>query len=191
MSDLRFLSLRFCIKVIAELSEIIWLRNGDTMSSEEENDRDRLIYEIVVDRYQQEWKRTNDLDSKANTVTGIAGLLATLSGGITAGITQILPNMHYKYLLLIPLIVFVLSAILGLMAYWLTSFSAIDPEALIREYGNRTRTEVTRRVTRTISILTMENFQRNQRKVIWLYLAFVSLVVAIGLFFIVTFVNVV
>jgi len=160
------------------------------MSSEEENS-DSLIYEIVADRFQQEWRRTNDLDSKANNVTGFAGLLATLSGGITAGLTQIYPKMHHTNLFIIPLIVFVVSAFFGLMSYWLTSFSAIDPEALIREYKNKTKTEVIRRVAPTISILTMENFQRNQRKVICLYLAFSLLVAAIALFFAVTIVNIV
>jgi hypothetical protein len=120
---------------------------------------------------------------------GFAGLLAALSGGITAGITEILPQMHYKYLFIIPLIVFVLSAIFGLLAYWLTSFSAIDPDALIREYVNRTETEVLRTVVPTISILTMDNFQRNQRKVRWLYVAFLLLVLAICLFFAITIVN--
>ena len=159
------------------------------MSEKEERGRDKLIYEIVVDRFEQEWKRTNDLDSKANNVTGFAGLLATLSGGITAGITEILPQMNYKYLFVIPLIVFVLSSVFGLLAYWLTSYGAIDPNALIQEYGNRTETEVIRTVVPTISILTMENFQRNQRKVRWLYGAFLLLVLAIGLFFAITIVN--
>lgn len=159
------------------------------MSSEEERGRDKLIYEIIVDRFEQEWKRTNDLDSKASNATGFAGLLATLSGGITAGITEILPQMHYKYLFVIPLIVFVLSAVFGLLAYWLTSFSAIDPEALIREYANRTEMEVLRTFVATTSVLTMDNFQRNQRKVRWLYLAFLLLVTAIGLFFVTTIVN--
>jgi hypothetical protein len=159
------------------------------MSSDEERNRDKLIYEIIVDRYEQEWKRTNDLDSKASNITGFAGLLATLSGGITAGITQILPQMHYKYLFVMPLIVFVLSAVSGLMAYWLTSFSAISPEALIQEYANRTEREVLRRFVATTSLLTMDNFHRNQRKVKWLYPAFLLLVGAIGLFFVITIVN--
>jgi len=159
------------------------------MSSNEERNRDRLIYKIIVDRFEQEWKRTNDLDSKASNVTGFAGLLATLSGGITAGIAEILPQMHYKYLFVIPLIVFVLSAVFGLLAYWLTSFSAINPDALIREYRDRTEMEVLRRFVPTISILTMDNFQRNQRKVRWLYIAFLLLVLAIGLFFVITIVN--
>jgi hypothetical protein len=159
------------------------------MSSEEERSRDKLIYEIIVDRFEQEWKRTDDLDSKASNVTGFAGLLATLSGGITAGITEILPQMHYKYLFVIPLIVFVLSAVFGLLAYWLTSFSAIDPDALIREYANKTETQVLRTFVATTSMLTMDNFQRNQRKVRWLYVALLLLVLAIGLFFVITIVN--
>jgi hypothetical protein len=159
------------------------------MSSEEERSRDKLIYEIIVDRFEQEWKRTDDLDSKASNVTGFAGLLATLSGGITAGITEILPQMHYKYLFVIPLIVFVLSAVFGLLAYWLTSFSAIDPDALIREYANKTEMQVLRTFVATTSMLTMDNFQRNQRKVRWLYVALLLLVLAIGLFFVITIVN--
>ena len=159
------------------------------MSLEEEEKRDDLIYHIVVERYKQEWKRTKDLDSKANNVIGSAGLLATLSGGITAGITKLLPQMQYEYLFVIPLIVFVLSAVFGLLAYWLTSFSAIDPDAIIREYGNRPRTELLRTFVATTSIVTMDNFQRNQRKVKWLYVAFVMLVLGIGLFFAITILN--
>lgn len=161
------------------------------MSSEEERERrrDKLIYEIIVDRFKQEWKRTDDLDSKASSVIGFAGVLATLNGGIVAGITEIIPQMQYKHLFVIPLIIFVLSAVFGLLAYWLTSFSAIDPEAMIREYADRTETEVLRTFVATTSILTMDNFQRNQRKVKFLYVAFVLLVVAIGLFFVFTIVN--
>jgi hypothetical protein len=153
------------------------------MSSDGEKRRDKLIYDIIVNRFGQEWKRTNDLDSKASNVMGFAGLLATLSGGITAGITEILPEMHYKSLFMIPLVIFVLSAVFGLSAYWLTSFSAIDPEAMIREYADKPETVVLRAFVATISILTMDNFKRNQRKVRLLYVAFVFLVLAIVLFF--------
>jgi len=183
---------------LEELTELKHLKNigrdyevseVSEMSLEEEQKRDKLIYKIIVDRFRQEWKRTSDLDSKASNVIGFAGLLATLSGGITTGITKLLPQMHYEYLYVIPLIVFVLSAIFGLFAYWMTSFSAIDPDAMIREYSNRTETEVLRTFVATTSILTMDNFQRNQRKVKWLYVAFVLLVLAIGLFFVITIVN--
>lgn len=159
------------------------------MSSEEERRRDKLIYDIVVERFKQEWKRTNDLDSKANSVTGFAGLLATLNGGIVAGITEILPKMPYKHLFLIPLIIFVLTAVFGLLAYWVTNFKAIDPEAVIQEYAREPETGVLKTYVATISLLTMDNFQQNNRKMRLLYSAFILLVVAIGLFFIFTIIN--
>jgi len=155
------------------------------MSSDGERNRDKLIYEIIVDRYDQEWKRTNDIDSKASSVTGFAGLLATL----TAGISELLPQTHYKLLFLIPLVIFILSAVFGLLAYWVRNFGAIHPDALIHEYANKTETEVLRRYVATTSLLTMNNFECNKGKARWLNVAFSLLVLAIGLFFVIGIVN--
>jgi hypothetical protein len=82
------------------------------ITSEEESKRDKLIYDVVNDRYDQEWKRTNDLDSKASNVTGFAGLLATLTGGVS----EFFPQCTYEWLFLVPLTLFIASAILGLWA---------------------------------------------------------------------------
>jgi len=155
------------------------------MSSEEEKKRDELIYKIIIDRYDQEWKRTNDIDSKASSVTGFAGLLATL----TAGISELLPQIHYRFLFLIPLVIFILSAVFGLLAYWVRNFGAIHPDALIHEYSDKTETEVLRRYVATTSLLTMNNFEYNKGKARWLNVAFSLLVLAIGLFFVIAIVN--
>ena len=144
----------------------------------DEEERDELIYKIVVDRYDLEWKRTNDLDSKASSVIGFSGLLATL----TAGITELLPESYFKFLLYIPLVVFVISAIFGLRSYWIMEWEATDPEALIQRYSNRTKVEVLRTFVATTSEMTMLNFVNNQRKVKWIYRAFVLLILAIVLF---------
>lgn len=146
-------------------------------SNEEKNEE--LLYKLILDRYNLEWKRTNDLDSKASNVTGFAGLLATL----TVGITEFLPDSPYKYLLTIPLIIFILSAVLGLLAYWITSWEAINPEALIERYENRTKTETLQRVIPTISDMTLINYYGNQSKVKWILWAFIMLISAILLFF--------
>jgi hypothetical protein len=155
------------------------------MSSDEERNRDKLIYEIIVDRYDQEWKRTNDIDSKASSVTGFAGLLATL----TASISGLVPQAHYSFLFLIPLAIFILSAVFGLLALWLRDFGAIQPDVFIDEYANKTETEVLRRYGGTTSMLTMYNFEYNKDKTKWLNRAFSLLVFGIGLFFAIALVN--
>jgi len=155
------------------------------MSSEDEEKRDKLIYEIIVDRYNLEWKRTNDLDSKASSVTGFAGLLATL----TAGIAKLFPESPYSFLLFVPLTVFILSAVSGLWAYWITDFIAINPDTLIQEYAEKTKTEVLRTFVATTSEITMLNYSFNQRKVRRIYGAFILLVVAIGLFFAISIIS--
>jgi hypothetical protein len=146
---------------------------------------DKLIYETVNKRYELEWKRTNDLDSKASNVTGFAGLLATL----TAGITRFLPNMHYDWLFLLPLTLFILSALFGLLASWITSFTAIQPDALIDRYKDKTEIDVLIAVTATTSKHTLYNFSLNQRKVLRIYASYLLLVLAVVLFFVVTIIN--
>lgn len=155
------------------------------MSSEEENKRNKLIYEIIVDRYDLEWKRTNDLDTKASSVTGFAGILATL----TAGISEFFPQAHYKVLFLIPLTLLIFSTISGLWAYWITSFDAINPDVLIQEYKDTTETEILVDVSATMSEHTMHNFILNQWKVRRIYGAFIFLASAIGLLFVFVIVN--
>ena len=155
------------------------------MSQKAASKRDKLIYEAVIDRYKLEWKRTNDIDSKASNVTGFAGLLATL----TAGITRFLPNAHYEVLFLIPLTLFILSALFGLLAYWITSFDAINPDALIEGYKDRTEIDVLIAITATTSKHTIHNYSLNQRKVWRIYASFVLLVLAVLLFFVVSIIN--
>jgi hypothetical protein len=149
------------------------------MSSEEDRKRNDLIYKIIVDRYDLEWKRTNDLDTKASNVTGIAGILTALMAGISGFFQQ----AHYKWLFLIPLAFLIFSAISGLWAYWISSFDAINPNVLIEEYKETAETKILEDVSATMSKHTMHNFLVNQRKVRRIYGAFIFLVLAIGLFF--------
>jgi hypothetical protein len=155
------------------------------MSSVDERNRDKLIYEVIVDRFEREWKRTNEIDTKASSVTGFAGLLATL----TAGISGLLPQAHYNLLFLIPLTIFILSAGYGLLSLWLRDFGAIQPDAFIHEYANKTETEVLRRYVGTTSMLTMHNFEYNKDKTKLLNVAFSLLVLGIGLSFVVAILN--
>lgn len=153
--------------------------------SDEEKQRDKLIYEIVGKRYDLEIQRTNDLDTKANNITGFAGLLATLVGSIIG----FLPKGLDESLFLIPLILLITSAILGLLAYWIKSYSAIQPVALIEEYKESSETRLLREATYTIAQNTMQNHSVNKEKVWLIKGASTLLVIAISLFFIIAIIN--
>ncbi len=90
---------------------------------------------------------------------------------------------------MLPLGLFVLSAALALWAYWITDFVAINPVELIQRYKNKTERELVQRFTATNSEHTMINYEFNQRKVRWIYAAFSSLILAIGLFLLIAFMN--
>jgi hypothetical protein len=153
--------------------------------STEEKQRDKLIYEIVMNRYNQEWKRTNNLDSKASNVTGFAGLLATL----TAGATELFPQTNYSLLFLIPLGFLILSAVLGLLAYWIKNYSAIAPDSFINKYHNKTETQILRAYTASISKNTVVNNEINDKKVKIIKTAFAFLVFSIVLFLVLSIIN--
>ena len=159
------------------------------MSQGTASKRDKLIYEVVNDRYELEWKRTNDIDSKASNLTGFAGLLATLTSTLTAGITRFLPHVHYEILFLIPLTLFIFSVFFGLLALWTTSFDAINPQALIDGYSNKTELATLIAVTATMSKHTLHNASLNGRKIKRIYVSLVLLVLAVILFFVVSIIN--
>jgi hypothetical protein len=143
--------------------------------TEEETSGDKLLYDIVIERYNQEWDRTNDLDSKANNAITFSGLLSTLS----AAFAQFSILETHAYLLLIPTAIFISSAIVGLMAHWTEKFTTIDPRLLIQKYGDKTRDEILRMFTSTVSEITMSNQEKNQSKAQFVSLALSLLVIAI------------
>jgi hypothetical protein len=96
----------------------------------EKRNRDRLIYEAVIRRHEQELSVTNSLDSKANNVTAFAGVFAAL----IIAIAGYLPQGQYQYLLLFPLTLLIVVAILGLSAFGVKTFDAIQPRAFIDTY---------------------------------------------------------
>ncbi len=153
--------------------------------TEKEKQRDKLIYDIIVDRHAQELQRTNDLDSKANNVTGFSGVLATL----IAAISGYLPNAHYPLLFIIPLTLLIISAILGLFAYRVKIYSAIEPIKFIDEYKNQSETNVLREYTATIAQNTMNNHKVHEEKANLIAWAFGLMVLAISLFFVFVIIN--
>ena len=148
----------------------------------EEAKRDRLIYEIVVRRYDQEMQRATDLDTKANNVIGIAGLLVTIVGGIIS----LSSNIGNPTLLLMPEILLVMSAGLGLLAHWIKNYSAIQPIAVIEEYKERSKIQLLREYTYQTAQNTMDNHLVNTEKAWFINVASILLILAISLFIVST-----
>jgi len=147
--------------------------------SEEDRQRDKLIYDIILDRYNLEWNSHNELDSKASGLVGFAGVLATLS----VGVAQFVSNPSYRPLLYLPSLFFIVSVIFGLFGYGLGEYKTIRPNVFIETYANKTKTEVLRPYVATISEMTLHNFRQNQNKVKWIRLALIFLITAIALSF--------
>jgi hypothetical protein len=132
-----------------------------------------------------EAQRSSDLDSKANNITGIAGVLAAL----IAAIAGYLPQSRYPLLFIIPLVFLVISAIFGILAYWVKTYWAIKPTAIIDEYKDQPEDKVLREYTATVSKNIMDNHAVNDQKADRIQFGLVFLVVAITLFFIVAIIN--
>jgi hypothetical protein len=150
--------------------------------SKEEKQRDKLIYDIILDRYNLEWNSHNELDSKASGLVGFAGVLATL----TVGVAQFVPNPSYGPLFYLPSLFFIVTVIFGLFGYGLGKYKTIRPNVFIETYKNKTKTEVLREYVATISEMTMHNLHQNQNKVKWIRLALIFLITAIALSFFIT-----
>ncbi|MCL5876825.1 MAG: hypothetical protein M1540_03330 [Candidatus Bathyarchaeota archaeon] len=155
------------------------------MTQGKAENRDKLIYDAVNDRYALEWKRTDDLDAKANNLTGFAGLLATL----TAGITTLIPKANHDYLFLVPLILLIISALFGILASWITSFRGMNPQKIIEGYKDKTELETLIAITATTSEHTLHNFSLNGKKVRYISASFIVLILAVISFLIVSIIN--
>ena len=160
-------------------------KKNEAKTNKEEKERAKLIYEIVTKRYDREWQRTKDLDSKASGVTGFAGILATL----IVGISKVIPQVKYDWLLITAVVLLVISAFLGVCAYWTKSYFDINPNSFIEKYKDKEETEILMRFTGTTSQNTMFNDKANREKVIFIELAFAFLVLAISLFLIFSILN--
>jgi hypothetical protein len=52
----------------------------DQKSKEETERRDRLIFELITERFRLEWQRISDLDGKAMGIIGFVGIIYPILG---------------------------------------------------------------------------------------------------------------
>jgi hypothetical protein len=95
-------------------------------SKEETEKRDRLIFELVTERFRLEWQRISDLDGKAIGIIGFVGIIISLQAGLGGYLLKEVPGTSGFY---IPLCILFLSSVIlllcsilcGLKAYFIQS----------------------------------------------------------------------
>jgi hypothetical protein len=109
---------------------------------------------------------------------------------LSAAVLGFIPKGHFEYLFSVPLAAFIVVAVLGLLAYWITDFENINPDSVINFYSESSEKEVLRAFVATTSKITISNSSRNQRKANLIYAALTLLVVSISLFFVFSIINI-
>ena len=159
------------------------LLNTDPTTEE----RDKLVYDMVYNRYEYEDQRTRDLDGKSSGIIGIAGIIISLQAGIAIFVAKEIPNILHNF----PFIIVFLSGIFTLMfsilsalkAYNLQKWNVVpDPKHLIEEYAkkNRNKIDILRIITWEICCAVYENKIENNNKVYFIKCSFLFLVFGIG-----------
>jgi hypothetical protein len=156
-------------------------------ASVEAEKRDKLIYEVILRCHEEERKRTNELDSKANNALVFSGILTTL----IAGIVGFLPDSNFRLLFVLPLVLLIISAIRALTAYSVKVYSAIQPVLFINEYSNATETKTLREYVATVANCSKTNSDRNDEKASTIKSSSTLMVISVTLFFIIVILNIV
>jgi hypothetical protein len=153
--------------------------------SKDEKERDKLIYEIIVNRHDQELQRTNDLDSKANNLTGFSGVLA----GLMVALFTYLPEDTYSNYFLVPMVLLIAAAVMGFWTFRIKTYSSIEPCQIIEQYADKTYTQTLREYATTTAQNTMQNHNVNEQKAKSLKYSFELVIIAISLFFVIAILN--
>jgi len=155
------------------------------ISEQEEKERNHLIHDIVVKRYEQELQRTSHLDGKAYNIIGISGVLSAL----IVAVVGYLPQWQHTWLFTAPISCLIVSAVLGLIAYQVKIYEAIQPREFIDSYKDKTLKTTLTRYTGTIADSTIKNHTIHEKKAKLITYASILLVISIALFFIITIAN--
>lgn len=159
------------------------LLNSDQTTEE----RDKLVHDMIYNRYEYENQRTRDLDGKSSGIIGIAGIIVSLQAGIAIfavkEIPNILNNFPFFIVFLSGIFILMYSILCALKAYNLQKWKVVpEPKHLIEAYAkkNRTKIDILRMVTEEICIAIYENKIQNNNKVDFIKYSFLFLVFGIG-----------
>lgn len=136
-------------------------------STPEDSERDVLIFELIKRRLDNEWRRINDLDSKANNLVGFVSVVVSLLLGVaTFELSASLAcKIHLSILYFMGIGFLITSIILALSGSKIRRWSDVpDVQYLIREYTKRPYEEVLKRNAGEMANAVMQIEKQNNRK---------------------------
>lgn len=110
-------------------------------------ERDKLIYDSIVSRYNIEWDRFKIIDGKASGIVSFVGIITGLMAGMGAILLNGAPRTPILFTIMecvfiVGIILLTISIGCGLKSYYVRTWKFV-PEAqyLIEEYGKKIEVE--------------------------------------------------
>lgn len=153
------------------------------------SERDRLIYDIAIDKYKFEWERFAQIENKATTTFGFIGVIFSLE--ITTGL-YILDNAQNGYILnqlslfffASSLVFLFISIIFGLNSFWMKKWMVVPNIKYFMDnyvYVDKNSTEMIRNLYNIYEEAITHNFKNNEDKAANLELSLKYFAVGISL----------
>ncbi len=154
------------------------------------NEKDKYIYELVFSRFNLEWTRLNDLDSKAGNIIGFASLIIALEiNFISENFNKIQADETYimNFYLIIASVVFLIwSLCLGFASSSIKKWKVVpETNHLITSYAaqeDKSYIETLVQVTKELNFAIEENKKKSEDKALYVNYSQICLELAVFLF---------
>lgn len=170
------------------LYKYAWRGNMPLLEAENElMERDKLVLDLVSERFKVEWNLGSELDGKSSSLAGFVGIIISLQVGFGTILIDKIPetNQYHVYLYLfyfLGIIFLICSILFAFKAYYLKDYSVVpNPEELIHmAEDGETQQEIVRKIAVDMKIATLENKELNDSKANNIIYGFIFLVLGIS-----------
>ena len=157
-----------------------------------EKERDQLIFELIINRNNAEFQRSNNLDTKASHLIGFVGIIIGLLGTTISFIYDkiytdpkvLIYYQSYRLMLLIGIILLALSILSSLFAYFIKQYEIVpETHHLIEEYAKKDRDllSILRIVAGEMSETIKKNAEIDDDKANWIKYSQIAFGIGMGL----------
>ncbi|MFA4859250.1 hypothetical protein [Methanoregula sp.] len=169
------------------------MTNGESDYSEaREKERDRLIFELIVNRNGAEFQRSTNLDNKASNLIGFVGIIIGLLGTTISFIFDkiykdpkiFLYYTNFRAILLIGIIFLTVSIICSLIAFFIKQYEIVpETDHLIKNYAKKDENYLTvlRIVAQEMSNTIVKNKDIDDDKAKWIKYSQIAFGAGMGL----------